>query len=119
MTNNINAHCAICNEGYHICNTCKNEKKFKPWRTVTDTIEHYKIYMAVHGYTVTKNKEQAKAELQNCDLSDMNTFKPEIKSVISEIMNEPVKAIPVSKPKKNKVNAQEEKKNDENIEFDE
>ena len=103
MDNNINAHCSICNEGYHICNTCKNEKKFKPWRTVTDTIEHYKIYMAIHGYTITKNKDIAKAELQNCDLSDLETFKPEIKSVIKEIMDEPVKVKPVSKTRKNKI----------------
>ena len=101
--NNINAHCSICNEGYHICNTCKNERKFKPWRTVTDTIEHYKIYMAIHGYTVTKNKDIAKAELQNCDLSDMESFKPEIKSIIKKIMDDSVKVKPVSRTRKNKV----------------
>ena len=86
MEHAINAYCSICNKGYHICGTCKNEKHFKPWRTVTDTIAHYKIYMAIHGYTITGDSEQAKAELQNCDLSDMNCFKPEIKAVIGEIM---------------------------------
>lgn len=103
MTDNkINAHCSICNEGYFLCKSCKNEKKFKPWRTVTDTIEHYKIYMAIHGYTVTKNKEQAKAELQNCDLSDIESFKPEIKSAINEIMSNPVKVKPVTRTRKSK-----------------
>lgn len=107
MTDNkINAHCSICNRGYFLCGLCKNEKKFKPWKTVTDTIEHYKIYMAIHGYTVTKNKEQAKAELQNCDLSDLETFKPEIKSVIQEIMYEPVKVKPVSRTRKKKVDVE-------------
>ena len=110
--NKINAHCSICNEGYFLCKSCKNEKKFKPWRTVTDTIEHYKIYMAIHGYTVTKNKEQAKAELQNCDLSDMDSFKPEIKSVLQEIMFESVKAKQVSRTRKNKVDAESQ----ENVE---
>lgn len=98
--NNINAHCSICNKGYHICNTCKNEKKFKPWRTVTDTIEHYKIYMAIHGYTITKNKEQARAELQNCDLSGLESFNPEIKSVINEIMENPLKVKAPSRKRK-------------------
>ena len=88
--NNMNAHCSICGCGYRICHTCKNEKKFKPWRTITDTIAHYKIYMAIHGYTVTRNKENAKSELQNCDLSDMESFKPEIQSIIKEIMAESV-----------------------------
>lgn len=101
--NNINAHCSICGKGYYLCSTCKNEKKFKPWRTVTDTIEHYKIYMAIHGYTVTQNKEIAKAELQNCDLSDMESFKDEIKSVIKEIVEEPDIAKSVSRTRKNKI----------------
>lgn len=117
--NNINAHCSICNEGYYLCQSCKNERKFKPWRTVTDTIEHYKIYMAIHGYTITKNKEQAKVELQNCDLSDIKSFKTEIKSIIKEIMDEPVKVKPVSRVHKNKIDVSEEMQNNEKNEFDE
>lgn len=117
--NNINAYCAICNEGYHICNTCKNEKRFKPWRAVTDTIEHYKIYMAIHGYTITKNKKQARAELQNCDLSGLESFKDEIKSVINGIMAEPtIKVETTARAKKNKKNLQTEIQTIEN-EFDE
>lgn len=108
-----NAKCSICNKNYEICSTCKNEKKFKPWRTVTDTIEHYKIYMAIHGYTVTQNKEIAKTELQNCDLSDMESFKDEIKSVIKEIMAEPVITKSVSKTRKSKI-AVDTKVNEEN-----
>ncbi|MDE6950607.1 MAG: hypothetical protein K2P64_06810 [Lachnospiraceae bacterium] len=100
MDHNINAHCSICNKGYHICGTCKKEKNFKPWRRVTDTAEHYKIYMAIHGYAITKNKEQAGAELQHCDLSDMNSFKPEIRAVIEEITAKPVNAMAVPKNKR-------------------
>lgn len=91
MAENINAYCKICNVGYHVCNTCLSQKTFKPWRTVTDSIEHYKIYLAIHDYTISKDKEQAKLELQNCDLSGLQNFRPEIKSVIEEIMTEPKK----------------------------
>lgn len=98
--NNINAWCAICGEGYHVCRSCLEQKTFKPWRTVTDTIEHYKIYLAIHAYTKTKDKEQAKTELQNCDLTGLENFKPEIKAVIDEIMTEPKKVKSVSKKKK-------------------
>jgi len=92
--------CTICNKEYEICNTCKNQKVFKPWRTVTDTIDHYKIYLAIHGYTVTKNKEQARKELANCDLSGLESFNPEIKSAINEIMETPVKVKVSSKKRK-------------------
>lgn len=89
MTDNtINAYCSICGHGYRICSACSEQKKFRPWRTVTDTIEHYKIYMAIHGYTITKDRETAKTELQNCDLSGLENFNPEIKAVIKEILAE-------------------------------
>ena len=95
--NNINAYCSICGEGYHICNSCLDQKSLKPWRTITDTIDHYKIYMAIHGYTLSKNKEIAKQELQKCDLSGLEKFKPEIRAVIKEIMAEPKKTKIASK----------------------
>lgn len=95
--NNINAYCSICGQGYHVCNSCLEQKTFKPWRSITDSIEHYKIYLAIHGYTVSKDKEKAKTELQNCDLSGSENFKSEIKAVMKEIMAEPRKTRTVSK----------------------
>lgn len=86
MAENINAYCKICGAGYHVCNTCSNQKTFKPWRTVVDSPEHFLIYSAIHGYTISNNKEQAKSELEKCDLSGLENFRPEIKSVIEEIM---------------------------------
>lgn len=89
MAENINAFCTICGKGYHVCNSCLEMKEFKPWRIVTDSIEHYKIYLAVHDYTLSKNKETAKDRLKDCDLSDLSNFKPEIKKAIEEILAEP------------------------------
>ena len=83
---NINARCSICGEGYHLCKTCSDVKSFLPWRTVTDTVGHYLIYTAIHGYTISKNKVRAKNELEKCDLSELKKFNPEIQMVISEIM---------------------------------
>lgn len=88
---NINAYCCICGVGYHVCNDCLSQKTLKPWRSVVDNIEHYKIYYALHDYSVTKNKEEAKAELQKCDLTDIDSFIPEIRDVINEIMGDTTK----------------------------
>lgn len=107
--NNINAFCSICGTGYHICNSCLEQKTFKPWRTVTDSIEHYKIYLAIHEYTLSKNKEAAKQELQNCDLSGLENFNTEIKSIIKEIMVEPKKTKSVSKREKANTEIETEK----------
>ena len=89
--NEINAWCDICGKGYHVCNTCRNQTTFKPWRTVVDSIDHYKIYLAIHLYTTTKDKKAAKEELSKCDLRGLDEFRPTIKAVIHEIMDEPVK----------------------------
>lgn len=97
---NINAYCSICGNGYHVCRSCSEQKTFKPWRSIVDNIEHYKIYLALHEYTLSKNKEVAKKELENCNLSGLEDFKPEIKSVIKEIMAENKKIKTVSKREK-------------------
>lgn len=100
--NNINAYCKICGQGYHVCNSCQSQKVFKPWRSIVDSVEHYKIYLAIHSYTISKNKELAKEELQKCDLTGLESFNPEIKSAISEIMetSEPAKAKVSSRKRK-------------------
>ena len=103
MTNKNNAKCTICGKEYERCNSCEDQKRLKPWKIVTDTIEHYKIYLAIHGYTVSKDKETAKKELENCNLDGLENFNPEIKAVIKEIMNEPKKKF-VSKKEKNVLN---------------
>ena len=84
---NPNAKCCICGKAYHVCNSCKEIKEFTPWRTVTDTIDHYMIYLAIHGYSVTKNKKKALEELKKCDLSDFDSFNPYIKKILNEILN--------------------------------
>jgi hypothetical protein len=95
QANEINAYCAICNEPYHVCKSCLEIKSFKPWRTVTDTFEHYKVFLAVHRYTVSKDKETAKTELQNCDLNDLENFRPEIQKAIHEIIDDENKNVEI------------------------
>ena len=88
MSQELNAACDICGKKYHICSSCKEVKSFTPWRTVTDTMQHYIIFLALSEYTKTKDKEKAKEELSKCDLSELDTFNENIKTVIKEIMAE-------------------------------
>lgn len=105
MSEELNANCDVCGKKYHVCVSCLQQKTFKPWRTVVDTIDHYKIYMAVHGYTVTKDKELAKKELSVCDLSELNSFSDNIKKAINEILSEDktvteVKTVKIKTPRR-------------------
>ena len=87
MSNELNATCDICGKKYHVCRSCREIKTFQPWRTVTDTFNHYTIFLVLSEYTKTKNKDIAKKELEKCDLHDLNTFNDSIKNVIKEIMS--------------------------------
>lgn len=100
MSEQNNATCAICGKGYRVCNSCAEQKTFQPWRTVTDTSEHYKIYLALHGYTVTGDKETARKELQQCDLNGKDSFIPKIRADIDEILGTSYADKINTKPKK-------------------
>lgn len=104
MSEKFNSICDICGKPYRVCNSCTDIKSFTPWRTITDTMDHYKIFLVLSNYTNTKDKVRAKQELETCDLSELETFRPEIKAVIKEIMaedkivkQEEVKSEPVKK----------------------
>ena len=89
MSEHLNHECAICGKKYHFCLDCGNAKSFTPWRTIVDSIEHYKIYMVIRDY-VNKNinKTEAKLQLNKLDISDVGNFVPEIKAVIEDILKE-------------------------------
>ena len=108
MAEELNATCAICGKKYHVCLSWQQERSFKPWRTVVDTTDHYKIYMAVHGYTVTKDKEMARKELSVCDLSELDSFSDNIKKAINESVAEEkavtgAKRVKMKTPRRTKV----------------
>lgn len=89
MNDKINSYCTICGNGYHLCISCKDKIKLSPWKVYTDTAEHYKIHQILHGLSCNiYTKDEAKDKLKNVDLSDLETFKPSIKSIIDDILKE-------------------------------
>lgn len=85
MAEKLNATCDICGKKYHVCHSCEEAKSFKAWRTITDTIEHYKIFMVLSEYTRTKDVGAAREGLDKCDLSGKENFSENIRKTIDEI----------------------------------
>lgn len=86
-----NATCSICGKPYRVCRTCEEVTSFTPWKTVTDTLSHYMIYLVLSEYTKDKDKVKARKELEKCDLSGLETFDEDVKKVIEVIMSNDVK----------------------------
>ena len=89
MTQEINHYSVVCGKGYHACDSCSEVKTFMPWRILTDTSEHFKIYTVLTEYRdkiITKTK--AKEILANCDLTNMDTYKESAKKLLNEILGE-------------------------------
>ena len=87
MSEQINAYCTICGNGYHMCLSCKDKMKMSPWKMYTDSAEHYKIHQIIYGLsTKVYTEDEALLKLKNVDLSDLETFKPNIKAIIKGIL---------------------------------
>lgn len=83
----INHYCIVCGTGYHACDSCSEVKQFKPWRVLTDTIEHFKIYMTLNSYNNKKiSKQEAQEELKSLNLVGWESFKESSKKVIRELL---------------------------------
>lgn len=105
MAQEINHYCIICGKGYHACDSCYEVKTFKPWRILTDTIEHWKIYMTINDFKDgIISKDEAARQLQNCDLTGKESFKPSAKKSIEKILSESTKVTKKSKGKGNTFN---------------
>ena len=71
MSKEINHWCVVCGKGYHACDSCNETKSFTPWRSLTDTIEHFKLFTILKDYNNKLiDKKEAKKMLSNIDLSD-------------------------------------------------
>lgn len=89
MAKKVNANCSICGKPYHQCLSCREEVRTKPWKAYTDTVECYKVFQIIHGYsTKVYTKEEAKEKLQSIDLSSLGDLRDNIQDVIDDIMKE-------------------------------
>lgn len=86
---NNNAKCVVCGKAYHLCMSCRDKIASTPWKVLTDTSEHYKVYQVVNGYRCgIYEKDVAKNALSNIDISDRNTYLDCVNKVLDEILDD-------------------------------
>ena len=89
MAEKNNAVCDICGKGYYVCLSCSDAMKLHPYKSFTDTAEHFKVFQVVKGFlTGVYTKDEAKEKFKNIDLKDIDSFKPHIKKIIKDIFKE-------------------------------
>lgn len=109
MAEKNNAVCSICGKGYYVCLSCSDAMKLHPFKSFTDTAEHFKIFQIVKGFnTGVYTKDEAREKFQNVDLKDIDSFRPHIKEIIKDILKEPtVEKMAISRKKNYKVEKNE------------
>lgn len=84
-----NAVCSICGKEYYVCLSCHDSMKVNPWRMFTDTSEHYKVHQVIKGYsTGVYTKDETRVKLKNINLEDLESYRPNIKKIIKDILKE-------------------------------
>lgn len=88
MENYLNASCPICGTRYHVCTDCQKTKSFTPWRTLTDSINCYKIFIILNDHANHQSdRATAGKQLQKCDLSQLDSFETGIQTMIRKILD--------------------------------
>lgn len=89
MMEKHNATCKICGKSYYACMSCADSIKAHPWKTFTDTAEHFKVFQVVHGIsTGVYTKAEAKEKFKNIDLRDVESFRPHIRDIVKDVLKE-------------------------------
>ena len=88
MQDNYNlVRCKVCGKLYKACKNCAEGRGMGSWRAVCDTAEHYKIYLTAHAVELGNiTAEDALAQLDRCNLDDMESFEPPVLAVLEKIL---------------------------------
>lgn len=80
--------CPICGQKFSACITC-NKHDIASWKTLTDTENHFNIFVILHKYNVLKSiaKEQCKKLLLECDITGYEEFPKHIMESIKDIID--------------------------------
>ncbi|MCI8485215.1 MAG: hypothetical protein HFH41_12900 [Lachnospiraceae bacterium] len=88
MDSYFNAVCTVCGKKYHVCQSCQNTGSFVSWRTIADSPACYKIFQILSSHTNRRiNEQEAKGLLLECDLTELDTFLPDIRKNIRTLLS--------------------------------
>ncbi len=89
MSKEINHWCVVCGKGYHACDACNKAPGFTPWRSLTDSAEHFKIFMILKNYNNgLLAGSEARQQLSALDLSGKDSFNESSRKVLADIFGE-------------------------------
>lgn len=112
MDNKPNRKCRICGAAYHACMDCAARQRARygvePWRAIAESPLHYQVYSLLIDYTrKAQPVSEIKIELQRLHLTDVDTYLPENRKLVEEILayqepesSAPEKELPPAKPAK-------------------
>ena len=79
--------CIICGKQYKTCLSCQQEISLKPWRTITDEINCYKIFLVLSQYNNGYiKKDEAKKQLEKIRYNE-SELRESVRETIKEIMS--------------------------------
>lgn len=79
--------CVVCGSEYDVCLSCKDQDRIKPWRSIADSVDCYKIFLALSQYSNGYiSKDEAKRQLGQIQYNK-NTLKEEVHAKVDEIMH--------------------------------
>ena len=89
MAERNNANCSICNKGYYLCISCKDSLQLNPYKRWACSPVHYQVHQVIRGFlNNVYTKDEAKEKMNNINLFDIETFKPNIKQIVKDILKE-------------------------------
>lgn len=89
MAEKNNATCSICGNEYYLCLSCKDKMRLHPYKIHCCSPSHFQVFQVVHGFsTGVYNKDEFKYKLKNIDLSDLDSYREHIKTLIKDVLKE-------------------------------
>lgn len=84
--------CYLCGESYKYCNTCSQDKTKPSWMNEFHSESCKDIFDICTRYNMgLLTKDQARAKLEKCDISNKESFKSYVQQDLENIFAEDVK----------------------------